>query len=80
MTQPPNSVFERWFTLLARHRMSGALLPICGIAIGNVLVQEGRIWPDQFSWYVQLCGVVLISCCSVLFLIFAIFRTWRSLK
>lgn len=79
MALPP-SFFTRWFDLLAQHRMSGALLPICSISIGNVLVQSGRFWPDDFTWYVRFFGVVLIGGGVVLFLVFAAFHTWRSMK
>jgi hypothetical protein len=78
MDQLPQSFFTRWFDLMARHRMSGALLPICGISIGNVLVQLGHFWADDITWYVRLFGLILIGGCVVLFLVFAAFHTWRS--
>ena len=79
MDQHPQSFFTRLFDLLAKHGMSGALLPICGIFIGNVLVQL-RFWPDDITWYVRLFGAILIGVCVVLFLIFTASHIWRSMK
>lgn len=79
-TKSPQPLFTRWFDLLAKHRMGGALLPICGISIGNTLVGLGALWPDEFTWYVRFFGVFLIGGSVVLFLIFASFYTWKSIR
>lgn len=63
--------FFRWFDLLAKHKFSGALLPLSGTSIGYFLTLSGHIMPHAFAWYIGFFGVITIAISISLFLIFS---------
>jgi hypothetical protein len=53
--------FSRWYSLLAKRQMAGALLPVCGLSMGLVMVQSVRVTPTPFDVDVGFYGVRLIG-------------------
>jgi MFS superfamily sulfate permease-like transporter len=70
--------FTKWFDLLAKHKLGGALLPVSGISIGYFLALSGHIMPFEFGWYVSFLGAFMIAFCILLFLLFAAIFLYKS--
>jgi hypothetical protein len=68
-TPPDRRFFERWFVLLAKHKLGAALLPVSGISIGFFLMISVHVMPEQFASYVGFIGILMLSFSSFCFIL-----------
>ena len=61
--------FTKWFRILAKHQMAGALMPICGMAVGFNIVQATRVTPIPFDGPVGFLGLYLMGASAFIFVL-----------
>jgi hypothetical protein len=77
LTSLDHRLFARWFELLAKQKLGGALLPVSGIWMGLFLAFSGHIMPREIASYVSWLGFFMMSSCIALYLAFAAIHLWR---